>query len=86
MARYVMDILCRRPGPLDSRELEVETDEDAIREAAAVFRQPEGRSQRRRIQAAKSDPEKRPNLLRALPRQDLNCVTRQGSDARYGGA
>ena len=37
MARYVRDILWRRSGPLDSRELAVETDEDAIREAAAVF-------------------------------------------------
>jgi hypothetical protein len=37
MARYVMDILCRRPGPLDSRELEVETDEDAIRKQPPFF-------------------------------------------------
>ena len=37
MARYVMAILWRRPGPLDSRELGVESDADALREAAAVF-------------------------------------------------
>lgn len=37
MARYVMDILWRRPGPLDSRELAAENDADALREAAAVF-------------------------------------------------
>jgi hypothetical protein len=37
MARYVMDVLWRKPGPLDSRELAVETDADALREAATVF-------------------------------------------------